>query len=151
MATPADRAALEALGAQPYVRLTTFRRDGTPVATPVWVVTDRAGLGGQDGDLLVTTGGETGKVKRLRHTPRVLLVPCDSRGRVAPGADEVEAVGDVLVDPAVHRRVLTLLLRKHPLGARVIGVLHGAAAVLSRLRRRPPEPSVVLRLTPGSA
>jgi hypothetical protein len=71
------------LAGEQYVRLTTFRRDGTPVGTPVWLV-------GGDGELLVITGSTTGKVKRLRHTPRVLLAACDARGRVKPGAAEHE-------------------------------------------------------------
>jgi hypothetical protein len=44
-----------------FVSLTTFRRDGTPVATPVWIA--------RDGDaLVVTTPADSGKVKRLRST-----------------------------------------------------------------------------------
>ena len=29
-----------ALADEKYISLTTFKRDGTPVATPVWVVSD---------------------------------------------------------------------------------------------------------------
>ena len=44
--------ALDVLGQSRYIRLTTFRRDGTPVPTPVWQV--------RDGDrLLVITSGNT--------------------------------------------------------------------------------------------
>jgi uncharacterized protein len=54
--------------------LTTFRRDGTAVATPVWFVAD-------GGTLLVWTGESTWKVKRLRHDPHVEVAICDFRGR----------------------------------------------------------------------
>jgi len=58
-----------------YISLTTFRRDGTEVSTPVWVVSD-------DGRrLLVWTGGKTWKVKRIRANPRVLVAPATFRGR----------------------------------------------------------------------
>ena len=58
-----------------YVSLTTFRRTGAPVATPVWAA--------PEGDTLVVwTRADSGKVKRLRHTARVTVAPCDFRGRV---------------------------------------------------------------------
>lgn len=63
-----------------YVSLTTFRRDGTPVASPVWI----AAL--DDGAAGVSTGADSGKVKRLAHTDRVELRPCDVQGRVPDGA-----------------------------------------------------------------
>jgi uncharacterized protein len=58
-----------------YVSLTTFRRTGVPVATPVWAAPDGESL-------IVWTRADSGKVKRLRHTPRVTVAPCDIRGRV---------------------------------------------------------------------
>jgi uncharacterized protein len=58
-----------------YISLTTFRRDGSEVSTPVWVVSD-------DGRrLLVWTGSQTWKVKRIRREPRVLVAPSTLRGR----------------------------------------------------------------------
>jgi PPOX class probable F420-dependent enzyme len=43
------------LAQEKYVSLTTFKRDGTPVSTPVWCA-------GDDGRLLVWTGASTWKV-----------------------------------------------------------------------------------------
>ncbi len=130
----ATSAAVELLGAAKYVRLTTFRRDGTGVPTPVWVV--------RDGDrLLVTTGATAGKVKRLAHTPRVLLVPCDARGRVAEGAVEHEASAVVVQDAARQKRLNTLLIAKYGLLARVL-LLSG------RMRRR--GESVCLEISAGA-
>ncbi len=64
---------VEALGESKYISLTTFRKDGTPVATPVWLV--------RDGEILrVITQADSGKAKRLRNDPRVLVAPCDARG-----------------------------------------------------------------------
>ena len=58
-----------------YISLTTFRRDGSTVSTPVWVVSD-------DGSrLLVWTGGSTWKAKRIRRDPRVLVARSTMRGR----------------------------------------------------------------------
>ena len=58
-----------------YISLTTFRRDGSAVSTPVWVVSD-------DGRrLLVWTGGTTWKAKRIRRDARVLVARATIRGR----------------------------------------------------------------------
>jgi uncharacterized protein len=74
-----------ALEDERYVRLTTFRRDGTPVATPVWIVKL-----GEDKFGFWTSSG-SGKAKRLAHTARVTIAASDARGRVKPGSDVLDA------------------------------------------------------------
>lgn len=69
----ADSGAFAALAAEPYLSLTTYRRDGTGVPTPV-----RAALVG--GRLLIWTGVASGKVKRLRHSSAVTVAACDRTG-----------------------------------------------------------------------
>lgn len=92
-----------------YLSLTTFRRDGTPVATPVWVA--------QDGtDLVVVTQRSSGKAKRLRNDSRVLLAPCDMRGRVV--GDVVEGTA-LLQDEAGTKVSIDLIRRRHGLIARL--------------------------------
>ncbi|GAA2519601.1 PPOX class F420-dependent oxidoreductase [Pilimelia columellifera] len=63
------------LAASPYVSLTTFRRSGVGVPTPVWVVR----LPG--GSLGVWTVAESWKVRRIRANPAVTVALCDVRGR----------------------------------------------------------------------
>ena len=58
-----------------YMSLVTFRRNGAEVATPVWF----AALGAR---LYVVSSGDSGKVKRLRHTTRARVAPSNGRGRV---------------------------------------------------------------------
>lgn len=70
-----------------YLSLTSFRRDGTPVATPVWFVAD-------DGRLLVETDGGSYKVKRIRRDARVRVAVCDARGRLR--GQPVDAVAEIL-------------------------------------------------------
>jgi hypothetical protein len=66
---------VDEIGRGKYLSLTTFKRDGSAVATPVWVAAD--------GDrLLVWTEAASGKAKRLRNSDRVLIAACDSRGRL---------------------------------------------------------------------
>ncbi len=115
-----DTEALDTVGRARYLRLTTFRKDGTPVATPVWLVRDGA-------HLLVITGGGTGKVKRLRHTPRVLLAPSDGRGKVKPGVAEVEGTAEIVTDPAELARLVGLLKKRY-------GVVYSIATFVQRLR-----------------
>jgi hypothetical protein len=59
-----------------YVLVTTFRRDGTPVPTPM-------GHAVADGIVYTTTLEDSGKVKRLRNNRRVTISACDMRGRPA--------------------------------------------------------------------
>jgi PPOX class probable F420-dependent enzyme len=136
-------ASLTGLGGEAYVRLTTFKRDGTAVGSAVWVAPDED----VSGVLWVTTTASTGKVKRLRHTRRVVLAPCDRRGRVAPGAPEVEAVGEVLTDPATLAAVQRRIQRKYRVAAAATRVVFGAAGSLRRLRGKPPRPGAALRLS----
>ncbi|MET7771015.1 PPOX class F420-dependent oxidoreductase [Nocardia sp. NPDC005366] len=94
---------LGAIGTADYVLLTTFRKDGTPVGTPLWAVAD--------GDkLFVWTVTDSWKVKRLRRNPAVTVQPCDVRGK--PRGEVVEGTGRVL-DAEGTQRVRKLLMRKY--------------------------------------
>lgn len=97
-------AELQRLAAAKYLLVTTHRRNGTPVATPVWAA--------RDGDALVfTTVTRTGKVKRLRHRPDVLVGPSDIRG--TPLGPQVPATA--VLDPGRTARYRGLLRRKYGL------------------------------------
>jgi hypothetical protein len=67
--------------------LVTYRRDGTPVPTPAWAAE-------ADGRLYVRSERSSGKVKRLRRDPRMLLAPCTAQGR--PLGAPLEASARVL-------------------------------------------------------
>ncbi|SCG61965.1 PPOX class F420-dependent oxidoreductase [Micromonospora coxensis] len=109
---------LDRLAAEKYVLLTTFRKDGRAVSTPVWAV--------RDGDALaVWTAADSGKVKRIRRDGAVTLAPCDVRGRPRGSAVPGHAV---LCGPEESRRVRDLIKRKY----RLIGRL---SLLGSRLRR----------------
>ena len=74
-----------ALADEKYILLTTFRRDGRPVSTPVWAVAL------DSGEVGFWTSSESGKAKRLAHTARVTVQPCDARGRVKEGSAVTDA------------------------------------------------------------
>lgn len=96
---------VEDLGRARYVSLTTFRKDGTPVATPVWAAAD-------GGELYVWTRSDSWKVKRIRNNGRVTVCACDVRGRVAPGTEVAEGQARLL-DRAGLDRVRKLISRKY--------------------------------------
>ena len=91
------------LAREKCISLTTFRRDGSPVATPVWFV--------PDGDrLLVWTFADRGKVRRIRREPRVTVAPCTYRG--APTGDPFTATARTLPE-SEGPRVQMLLNKKY--------------------------------------
>jgi uncharacterized protein len=105
------QAALGILGSSKYMSLTTFRKDGTPVATPVWVV--------RDGESLrVITGADSGKAKRLRNNPAVTVAPCDMRGKPKGAAISGTAL---LLDPSGTAVTLELVRHKYGLMGRILG------------------------------
>lgn len=95
----------ETLARSRYVSLTTFRRDGSPVSTPVWVARDGEGL-------VVVTGVESGKVRRIRANPSVTLAPCDVRGRLR--GDAITGRAEVL-DASETLRITGLIRRRYGL------------------------------------
>ena len=88
--------ALSALAAEKFVSLTTFKKDGTPVAAPMWI--------GRDEDhLFVWTPADSWKAKRAKNNPRVTLVPCGRGGKVRDGAQPVDGTAEVISEPARTR------------------------------------------------
>lgn len=57
-----------------YINLTTFRKNGEPVSTPLWFAL-------HGGRLHATTEPGSGKMKRIRNNPSVLLAPCNAWGK----------------------------------------------------------------------
>jgi PPOX class probable F420-dependent enzyme len=94
------------LGSARYVSLTTFKKDGSPVATPVWIT-------GSDGQYAFTTGDKAWKTVRLHNNPSVRVQICDFRGRVAPGGDIFAGSGEVNASPAVVGEIERALAAKY--------------------------------------
>ena len=93
----------ESLGRAAHLSLTPFRRDGRPVATPVWFAVD--------GECLVVwTGAAEGKVKRIGNNSRVAVGVCDFKGTVKGSALEASAI---LLPSEAGARVHRLLNRKY--------------------------------------
>jgi uncharacterized protein len=111
MTTQAETA-LARFAKQYAVLLTTYRRDGTPVGTPVNIAVagDRA---------YVRTFGAAWKAKRIRRNPDVELAPCSLRGRPTGPAVAARAR---LLEPGSRddRRAARAIARKYPVVQGVI-------------------------------
>lgn len=99
-----------ALAGRKYALLTTFKRDGTPIPTPVWF-----GVG-DDGLMYVRTEVDVGKVKRIRNDPHVRVAPASVRGkplgpttearaRVLPAEEEDRAEAAIAANYGLFRRL----------------------------------------------
>jgi PPOX class probable F420-dependent enzyme len=123
------------VGSSRYIALTTFRRDGRPVTTPVWA----ASLGDK---LYVVTAMSTGKARRVSATGRVRFAPCNASGSRILGEWQ-EGTGRIVQDEARRREALAALQRKY-------GWQMSLAMLVYRLRGSHRE-RVVLELAPTPA
>lgn len=110
---------LQRLGSSKYVAVATYKKDGTPVSTPVWIA--------PDGDSLVFwTIATSWKVKRIGNNPAVAVVVCDVRGRQHSGA-WVRGTAEVL-DATGSQAARDVIARKY-------GVLGWVSLKASEMRR----------------
>lgn len=124
--------ALSALAAEKFVSLTTFKKDGTAVAAPMWI--------GRDGDhLFFWTPTDSWKAKRVRNNPRVVMVPCSRGGKVRHGAHPVEGVAEVITEPGAVERLAGVIRRKY-------GVEFIIVTFIERLLARGRKPRLILRI-----
>ena len=115
---------LDELARAHYVSLTTFRKDGTGVATPVWHAVD-------GGELFVWSETGAWKVKRVRNNGRAVVTACNVRGKIAPGAATAEGTARVL-DQSENDRVRALLARKYWM----VRVTEWFTAIVPRFKRK---------------
>ncbi|MEU1042486.1 PPOX class F420-dependent oxidoreductase [Streptomyces sp. NPDC005907] len=127
-----DDSPLDALAAGKYLLVTSYRKNGTGVSTPVWVVRDGDALG-------IWTAADTGKVKRIRNRPDILAGPCDLRGH--PTGAQLPATAEIL-DEAGTDRIRRLIARKYGLTGRL--------TLLGSRLRRGRDGTLGIRITPGS-
>ena len=125
-----------ALAKEPFVSITTFRRDGTPVSVPVWCAAD-------NGTLLVFSEADSWKVKRIRRDAHVRLAPCSVRGK--PRGPAIDADATLLEETT---KVQALLARKYPWAWPAYRALMVVTAAIRRVRRQGPSPWLTIRIVP---
>ncbi|MEY2767972.1 MAG: hypothetical protein RI912_1635 [Actinomycetota bacterium] len=102
------------LDAAKYVSFTSYKKDGTPVSLPVWVVPFNGGYA-------FTTDSNSYKIKRIKNDARATLRVCDIRGKVSDGAQEFPGAAVVLGADDVAR-VTELVKKKYRIGWALLGV-----------------------------
>ncbi len=123
---------LEALAKQHFVSLTTFKRNGEGVSTPMWIGRDGVGL-------FVWTPADSWKVKRVQNNPRVLLAPSSRFGKVREGVSPIEGAAQVITDDATVQRLAREIRRKYGLEYLLVTSIETIAA-------RGRKPRVILRI-----
>jgi uncharacterized protein len=124
-----------------YLSITSYRRDGTGKATPVWFVQE-------DGRLLVETDADSFKVRRIRRTPSVTVAPCTATGRLR--GEPAPARAELLPESEV-RRVEQLMARKYRFDLLLIKPARALQAALRGGRSRGKPVVLAITPTPGRA
>jgi uncharacterized protein len=107
-----------------YISLMSYKRDGGAVQTPVWT----AGL---DGKLVVFTGRDSYKVKRVGRNPKVRVAPCDARGKLLGSWSDGTCA--IVEDPARIKSIMEALGKKY---GWQMGVLNFFATIAGRTKNR---------------
>jgi uncharacterized protein len=102
---------LGALFSGRYLSVTSFKRDGTGVATPMWFVSDGTRL-------FALTDLHSAKIRRIRRNPRVVVASCRADGRLR--GEPVPACAEVLTATADLERVRKLLIERYKIAYRLV-------------------------------
>ena len=113
--TISSTGSFSSLDGHQYISLTTFRKNGQPVPTPVW-------FAHHNGKLVLFTLVGTGKLKRLVHTSRVTVAPCTMSGKLL--GEAVEGTARILTAPAERKAADDTLNRKYGLMKRALNLLN---------------------------
>lgn len=73
-----------------YIALTTYRRSGEPVTTPVWVNAV------SDGRIGFWTSMGSGKTKRMKNNAHVTVQASDARGRAKGGSTPITGTAEMI-------------------------------------------------------
>ena len=110
---PVQRRALDLAARFPgrYLSVTSFKRDGSGVATPVWFVSDGSRL-------FALTDLHSAKVRRMRRDPRVLIASCRPNGKLR--GEPISGRAEILTATADLERVRELLMECYRISYRLV-------------------------------
>ena len=100
-----------------YLNIESYRKSGEAVRTPVWFVED-------GGSLFVRTGPNSGKVKRLKRNPNLMVVPCSMSGD--PQGTWVPATFEIISDEQQAGKINSLFNKKYGLQKAILELFEGA-------------------------
>ncbi len=126
------------LDKEKYMSLTTFRKSGDAVVTPVWFAESK-------GIIYVGTGVNAGKIKRIRHTERVTLVACTMSGKIT--GSEIEGKARVVGEPVEMSEAQAALSKKYGLTR---SLYYFILNTISTIRRKPRMQEVYMAIESAS-
>jgi PPOX class probable F420-dependent enzyme len=106
---------LEALFPGRYLSVTSFKRDGTGVPTPVWFVSDGRRL-------FALTDLHSAKVWRVHRNPHVLIASCRADGKLR--SEPVPARVEVLTGTPELEHVQKLLIDRYRISYRLVMLIY---------------------------
>jgi PPOX class probable F420-dependent enzyme len=118
-----EKATFPDLRKEQCIALTTFRKTGEAVTTPVWFA---ASLG----TIYVETHADAGKLKRLLHTARVTLAPCTYSGKVTGSVSAGNA--RILTESEESTAASAALAKKYGLMRSLFHFIRNARRMLQR-------------------
>jgi len=98
---------------QKYINLETYRRDQTPVKTPVWFVIEKD-------QIYITTKETTGKVKRLRNNQNARIAVCSMKGEIK--SDWVDVGLEKITEESDVEKIVKLRKKKYGFSARLVSM-----------------------------
>ena len=98
---------------QKYLSLETYKRDNTPIQTPVWFVTE-------NDRLYITTKETTGKVKRLRNNQNARIAVCSMKGDIK--SDWIDVGLEKIPEESDVEKIVKLRKKKYGFSARLISM-----------------------------
>jgi PPOX class probable F420-dependent enzyme len=132
-----------AIGDEKYIALTTYKRSGDAVTTPVWAATL------DSGDVGFWTSSGSGKAKRLAHTAKVTVQPSDARGRTKEGTVPAMATARLVAagDPQFDE-IHTKIVAKYGFMTKITKLLGTIGGILKRNRIPYGDRGIVITLDP---
>ena len=98
---------------QKYLSLETYKRDNTPIQTPVWFVID-------NDQLYITTKETTGKVKRLRNNQNARIAVCSMKGDIK--SNWVDVGLEKIPEESNIEKIVKLRKKKYGFSARLVSM-----------------------------
>jgi len=124
-----------------YIAFTTYKRDGSAVTTPVWIVDL------DDGKVGFYTSSGSGKAKRLKNNPKIVVQPSDARGKVKDGTSPVTGTA-VVVDGAERDAVYAKVVAKYGFMTKLTRLLAKIGGFVKRKQIPYADRGVIVTLDP---
>tara|TARA_B100000579_G_scaffold18721_1_gene13161 strand:+ start:695 stop:1072 length:378 start_codon:yes stop_codon:yes gene_type:complete len=95
-----------------YINLITYKKDKTPVATPVWVAD-------YSNSLVITTSLNAGKVKRIRNNGKATIYVTNQSGSEKL-SESLDLQASLIDEPSVKKQAADVIRKKYGLMAKMI-------------------------------